>query len=187
MSISSTARKIINNISMMFVEHDFNIFNCQYSPNRIIILWGMGCHPTVTSVTHNCFCLKELQGWKWRGAWGKESPAIGPKWDPGQGVVPRPDTITEAMECSQKGIYHDCPPIYPINSWKNQMQIFAPNQWTEAADPCCWIREGWQKLRSYHVGAPAVSINLDPWDLSNTGPPTRQHTPADMRPPTHIQ
>lgn len=22
----------------------------------------------VTTLTHNCFCLKELQGWKWRGA-----------------------------------------------------------------------------------------------------------------------
>jgi hypothetical protein len=37
------------------------------------------------------------------------------------------------------------------------------------------------------VGGPAVSINLDPRDLSNTGPPNRQHTPDDMRPPTHIQ
>ena len=27
----------------------------------------------------------------------------GPKWDPGQGEVPRPDTITEAMVSSQKG------------------------------------------------------------------------------------
>jgi hypothetical protein len=36
-------------------------------------------------------------------------------------------------------------------------------------------------------GGPAVSINLDPLDLSNTGPPNRHHTPADMRPPTHIQ
>jgi hypothetical protein len=36
-------------------------------------------------------------------------------------------------------------------------------------------------------GGPAVSTNLDPQDLSDTGPPTRQHTPADMRPPTHIQ
>jgi hypothetical protein len=33
----------------------------------------------------------------------------------------------------------------------------------------------------------AVSINLDPQDLSNTGPPNKQHTPADMQPPTHIQ
>jgi hypothetical protein len=24
---------------------------------------GWGCHPTVTSLTHNFFCLKELQGW----------------------------------------------------------------------------------------------------------------------------
>ena len=32
------------------------------------------------------------------------------------------------------------------------------------------------------VEGPAVSVNLDPWDHSNTEPPTRQHTPADMRP-----
>jgi hypothetical protein len=35
------------------------------------------------------------------------------------------------------------------------------------------------------VGGPAVSINLDPQDLSNTGSPNRQHVPAYMRPPTH--
>jgi hypothetical protein len=29
---------------------------------------GCGCHPTVTSLTHNCSYLKELQGWKWRKA-----------------------------------------------------------------------------------------------------------------------
>jgi hypothetical protein len=37
------------------------------------------------------------------------------------------------------------------------------------------------------VGGPVVSITLDPQDLSDTGPPNRQHTPADMRPPTYIQ
>jgi hypothetical protein len=37
------------------------------------------------------------------------------------------------------------------------------------------------------LGGPTVLINLDHQDLSNTGPPNRQHTPADMRPPTHIQ
>jgi hypothetical protein len=36
------------------------------------------------------------------------------------------------------------------------------------------------------VGGLAVSI-LYPEDFSNTGPPTRQHTPDDMRPPTNIQ
>jgi hypothetical protein len=35
------------------------------------------------------------------------------------------------------------------------------------------------------VGGPAVSLNLDPQDLSNIAPPNRQQTPADMRPPTH--
>ena len=34
----------------------------------------------------------------------KNCPAIGPKWDLAQGEVPRPDTMTEATERSQKEI-----------------------------------------------------------------------------------
>ena len=30
---------------------------------------------------------------------------------------------------------------------KESVQLFAPNQWTEAADPYCWIRKSWKKLR----------------------------------------
>jgi hypothetical protein len=146
-------------------------------------------HPSVITVTHNCSCLKELQGWKWRGAWGKEGPATGPNWDPPQGEIPRPGTITEAMERSQKGTWHDHTPEDWTSSWKRQIQIFVPNQWTEPADPGWWIRERLKEseLKGDPAGGPAFSINLDPWDLSNTGPPNRQHTPPDMRPPTHIQ
>jgi hypothetical protein len=36
------------------------------------------------------------------------------------------------------------------------------------------------------IGRPAVSTNLGPQYLSNTGPLTRQHIPADMRLPQHI-
>jgi hypothetical protein len=71
----------------------------------------------------------------------------GPKWDSAHGEVPRFDTITGAMECSQKGTYHDWPLKDPTSCWKSQLQLFAPNQWTEAADPCCWIMEDWKKLR----------------------------------------
>jgi hypothetical protein len=70
----------------------------------------------LTPLTINCFCTKELQGWKWRGAWREEGPVTGPKWDPAQGEVPAPGTITEVMEYSQKGIYYDCPPRDPISS-----------------------------------------------------------------------
>jgi hypothetical protein len=70
-----------------------------------------------------------------------------PRVDPAQGEASRPDTITETIGSLQKGIYHDCPPKYPASSWKSQMQIFAPNQWTETTVPFCWIREGWKKLR----------------------------------------
>jgi hypothetical protein len=118
-----------------------------------------GCHPIVKTLTHNCFCLRELQGWKWRGSWVNEGSATGPKWDPGQGVILRPDTITEAMERSQKETYHNCPTC----SWKSQMQIFAPNHWTEAADPCGWIREklGEAVEQGGSVVGPAVATHLD--------------------------
>jgi hypothetical protein len=64
-----------------------------------------------------------------------------------------------------------------------------PNQWTEAAEPCGLIREELKEAEEEGnpVGEPAVSINLDPQELSDTGPPTRQHTPADTRVPTYIQ
>jgi hypothetical protein len=72
---------------------------------------------------------------------------------------------------------------------KDQMPIFAPNQRTEAADPCGWNREKLEEAEEEGdlVGGPAVSINLDLWGLSDTGPPTRQYAPADMSPPTQIQ
>jgi hypothetical protein len=71
--------------------------------------------------------------------------------------------------------------------WK--CQIVVHNQWIEAADPCCWIRERLKKAEEEGepVGGPAVSINLDPQDLSNTVPPKRQHISADMMPPKYIQ
>jgi hypothetical protein len=36
----------------------------------------------------------------------------------------------------------------------------------------------------YPIGRPVVSTNPDCWDLSDTKPPTRQHTPADMSHPS---
>jgi hypothetical protein len=43
------------------------------------------------------------------------------------------------------------------------------------ADPCGWIREKLEEAEeeSNPVGGPEVSIDLDPWDLSDMGPPTR--------------
>jgi len=63
-----------------------------------------------------------------------------------------------------------------------------PNQWTEA-DPCGWIREEVEEAEEQGdpVGGPAVSTNLDLWDLSDIEPSDRQQTSADMRPPTHIR
>jgi hypothetical protein len=113
----------------------------------------------------------------------------GPKWDLAQGEVPRPDTITEAMECSQKGIMTAlqntqqaaervrCRYLHPTNGQKQLTPVVELGKATRRR----------AEEKGEPVGGPAVSINLDPQDLSNTGPPNRQHTPADRRPPTHIQ
>jgi hypothetical protein len=94
----------------------------------------------------------------------------GPKWDPAQAEAPRPDTITEAVEPSQKGTKHDCPPEDTTSSKKSQMQIFAPKQWTEAADPFGSIREKLEETdqEGDPVREPTVSINLDPPEISQT-------------------
>jgi hypothetical protein len=64
--------------------------------------------------------------------------------------------------------------------------MFAPNQWTQQLT-LVELEEAERSQKGNVVGGPAVSINLDPQNLSNTGPPNRQHAPGDMRPPTHIQ
>ena len=72
---------------------------------------------------------------------------------------------------------------------ESQMKIFIPNRLTKFTDQCGWISEKLieAEQEGNPVGRPAVSTNLNPKDPSKTGPPTRQHTPDDMRPTTHIQ
>jgi len=51
--------------------------------------------PQSKTLTHNCSYLAEMQGQKWRRAWGKGGPAIaGSNLYPAQGEAPRPDAIT---------------------------------------------------------------------------------------------
>ena len=80
-------------------------------------------------------------------------------------------------------------PNDPKSNWKSQVQIFAPNQWTEAADPSGSMREKLEEAEEEGnpVWGQAVSFNLDLQDLSDTEPPIRQNIQADMMPQTHIQ
>jgi hypothetical protein len=54
----------------------------------------------------------------------------------------------------------------------------------EAADPCGWI---WGKLEEAEEEGNPVGGSVSTWTFEisqDTGSPTRQHTPADIRPPT---
>ena len=57
--------------------------------------------------------------------------------------------------------------------------------WTEAGDPYGSIGERLEEAEEEgdSRGRQSVSTNLDPQDLSDTEPSTRQRTPADMRSP----
>ena len=46
------------------------------------------------------------------------------------------------------------------------------------------VKRSWGEGQSYRRTS---SLNLDSHDFSYTGLPKRQHTPANMKPPTHIQ
>jgi len=54
------------------------------------------------------------------------------------------------------------------------MQVFSPNQCTEVRDPCGWIKERLKEAEEEGnpIGRPAVSTNLELWDLSDTEPTT---------------
>jgi hypothetical protein len=59
--------------------------------------------PQSKTLTHNCSCLKELQGQRWRRARGKGVPATGPKWDPAHGVALRPDLLLRLWSAHKRG------------------------------------------------------------------------------------
>ena len=62
------------------------------------------------------------------------------------------------------------------------------------ARPLCPLLKGSHSSNPWHLPMALTSVGILSlfkltWipEISNTGPPTRQHTPADMRAPTHIQ
>ena len=72
-----------------------------------------------------------------RSSLRKRRSRTGPKWDPAQGEVPRPDTILRTWSTHKKG-----PSMTALRKTQQaaervRCRCLQPNQWTEAADPCC--------------------------------------------------
>jgi hypothetical protein len=147
---------------------------------------GWCCHPTVKNSDPELFLSERTAGTKMDKSLGKRRSSDRPKFQPSSEESPGSDMITDAMVLLQTGASHDCPLEGLPKSWNSQMQIFRANQCTEAGDSCGWNREKLEVgVESNPKGKPAIF--LVPRDLSDTEPPTRQHTPADIRSPTHVQ
>jgi hypothetical protein len=58
------------------------------------------------------------------------------------------------------------------------MQILTANHWTEARDPYGRVRRRTERTEGggNPIGRLAVSSNLALWELSETEPPTKEHT-----------
>jgi hypothetical protein len=100
----------------------------------------------------------------------KKSPVKGPKWDPAQTGGPKAWHYYWGYGAFTKRYLPCLPSERPNKQLKSQIQLFAPNQWTDAADPCCWIRGGWKMLRrailkedqqSQLIWIPKISQTLD--------------------------
>ena len=83
-------------------------------------------------------------------------------------MAPRFDTVTDAMVWLQTGAYPGGPVKSPVSSLNSQMHTIPPKQWTEACDPCDWIRENLEGEEGDSIGRPAVWTNMDPLDISDT-------------------
>ena len=44
----------------------------------------------------------------------------------------------------------------------------------------------WSKLEETRIPQELQSANLDPWELTETGPPAREHAGTGSRPSTHL-
>lgn len=69
------------------------------------------------------------------------------------------------------------------NKQLKESDVLTPNWKAKAWDPCDWSRERLEE--GDLIGIPTISTKLDPQDLSDNEPPTRQHTLADMGPAKH--
>ena len=134
--------------------------------------------PKSNTLTQNCTSLKELQRQKWRRDWGKD-PVTSPDWDPSQGGGSK---VWHYYWCCD--VLTDRSLAWLPSEWSNkQLTETEADTYTQPMDRswglCGWIKERLEE-EGDPIGRPAVSNNSDPWDLSDTEPPTRQHTPADM-------
>ena len=79
--------------------------------------------------------------------------------------------------------------LYPAADW-DRCRYLKANHWTEVGDPYGRIRERIEgtKGNDNPIGRTIVSTNRNPWELSETKPPTKKHTwaLATVAPETYV-
>jgi hypothetical protein len=161
-----------------------DIIPCQAAMQNI--KWGAAI--LVTTLTHNCCCLKELQGWNGEDPEEKKVQRQAQSRIQLKGRSQGLTLLLRVWSTHKKGPSMTVPRKTQQAAKRVRCRYLHPTNGQKQLNPG-WNREKLKEAeeKGEPVGGPAVSINLDHWDLSNTGSPNREHTPADMRLPTHKQ
>ena len=107
---------------------------------------GWACNPTVKNSDPEESLSERTAGTKVEKSLRKRMSSYRPKMGSIPREATRPDTITHAVLCSQKGSYQDCPLKAPTSSRKSQMQIFIPKQWNKLVTPVVELGKSWEKV-----------------------------------------
>jgi len=84
--------------------------------NALFSTMSWGFHSTVKNCDPELFWFERIAGTKMEKRVKKRMYRVRPKVGTNSRGTPRPDTVTDAMLTSKKGIYHDCPTKLPTRS-----------------------------------------------------------------------
>jgi hypothetical protein len=98
------------------------------------------------------------------------------------GQEPIPDTINDTLLCLQTGSWHNC----PLRSSTQQLTKIDAETCSQTLDKSSGshVEPVWERIKGpgEDRNSRESSINLDPWGLLETEPPTKEHTWAGPRP-----
>ena len=103
--------------------------------------------PQSKTMTHKCYCPKELHGNKQRRDQEKGGPVTGPNWDLAEGEAPRLDTITDLWRAHKTGLIMTALQKTQQAAERVRCRYLHLTNGQKLLTPVVELEESWKKLR----------------------------------------